>query len=65
MARIPIILMGRDFWDEVVNWKAFAKYGLIKESDLELIDFVETAQEAWSVVEQFYKEESWSSLHHN
>ena len=46
MARIPIILFGRDFWNRIVNWQALAEAGTISPQDLELVTFVETADEA-------------------
>jgi uncharacterized protein (TIGR00730 family) len=51
---LPILLFGREFWETVVNWEALAGYGVISPQDLELFRFVETAEEAWAVVEQWY-----------
>ena len=54
MKPIPILLFGRDFWSRVVNFEALAEEGVISPRDLDLISWVETAEEAWSVVERFY-----------
>ena len=54
MKPIPILLFGRDFWTRVVNFEALAEEGVISAADLKLISWVETAEEAWAVVEQFY-----------
>lgn len=54
MDRIPILLFGREFWTRVVNFEALAEEGVISPRDLELINWVETADEAWAVVEAFY-----------
>jgi len=51
---LPILLFGRDFWETVVNWQALAGYGVISPQDLDLFRFVETAEEAWAVVEEWY-----------
>ena len=51
---LPILLFGREFWETVVNWQALAGYGVISPQDLELFRFVETAEEAWAVVEEWY-----------
>src|ERR1700761_2760915 len=51
---LPILLFGREFWETVVNWKALADYGVIASQDLELFRFVETAEEAWAIVEEWY-----------
>jgi uncharacterized protein (TIGR00730 family) len=54
MKRIPILLFGREFWTRVVNFEALAEEGVISPRDLDLISWVETAEEAWAVVERFY-----------
>ncbi|MCW2364704.1 uncharacterized protein (TIGR00730 family) [Sphingobium sp. B7D2B] len=54
MKRIPILLFGKDFWMRVVNFKALAEEGVISPRDLDLISWVETAEEGWAVVESFY-----------
>jgi uncharacterized protein (TIGR00730 family) len=51
---LPILLFGREFWETVVNWDALAGYGVISPQDLELFRFVETAEEAWAIVEEWY-----------
>ncbi len=51
---LPILLFGRRFWETVVNWKALADYGVIAPQDLELFHFVETAEEAWAIVRDYY-----------
>jgi len=54
MKPIPILVFGRDFWTRVVNFEALAEEGVISPRDLDLINWVETADEAWRVVEHFY-----------
>lgn len=56
MKPIPILLFGRDFWTRVVNFEALAEEGVISPRDLDLINWVETAEQAWGVVERFYGE---------
>ncbi|ALR19762.1 LOG family protein [Sphingobium baderi] len=56
MTPIPILLFGRDFWNRVVNFEALADEGVIAPSDLNLITWVETAEEAWAAVEAFYED---------
>ncbi|WP_127105419.1 LOG family protein [Pararhodobacter zhoushanensis] len=46
MKRIPFLLFGREFWQNVVNWDMLAEAGTISREDLALFRFVETAQEA-------------------
>jgi uncharacterized protein (TIGR00730 family) len=54
VARLPILLYGRDFWDRVINFEALAEEGTIARSDLDLFRMVETADEGWAAVREFY-----------
>lgn len=51
MARVPLLLFGAAFWDAIINWKGLAEAGTISEEDLDLIRYVETAEEAVAVIE--------------
>jgi len=53
MKRIPFILFGRAFWENVINWQALADAGTISAEDIGLISFVETAEEAVAVIESW------------
>ena len=55
MRPIPILLFGREFWNRVINFEAMAEEGVINHADLELFHWVETAEEAWAKVEEFYE----------
>ena len=54
MEPLPIILFVKDFWTRVVNFEALADEGTISRGDLELFQFVETADEAWAIIRRFY-----------
>ncbi len=45
--KMPIVVYGKSFWDEIVNFDKLAYYGMISRSDLSLIHFSETPQEAF------------------
>jgi len=51
---IPIVLFGKEFWHRVVNFDALVEEGVISARDLDLFSFVETAAEAWAIIEEFY-----------
>lgn len=55
--RMPVLLYGKDFWHRVVNFDALVEEGVISPGDLELLTFVETAQEGWDVIQAFYSEQ--------
>ncbi|MDQ2066524.1 TIGR00730 family Rossman fold protein [Xinfangfangia sp. CPCC 101601] len=46
MKRIPFLLFGAEWWDQLVNWKMLAEAGVISPEDLDLFKVVETAEEA-------------------
>ncbi len=54
MHPLPILLFGREFWEKVINFDFLVEEGLISPEDLELFQFVETAEQAWEVIEHFY-----------
>lgn len=54
MKPIPILLFGKDFWNRVVNFEAIAEEGTISRSDLDLITWCETAEDAWAAIAEFY-----------
>jgi len=47
---IPILLFGREFWERVINFKALVEEGTISPKDLELFQYVETADDAWEII---------------
>lgn len=49
---IPILLFGRDFWDRVINFAALAEEGTISPQDLDLFQYVESAEDAWEIISQ-------------
>lgn len=51
---MPVLLFGKDFWNRVVNFQALVDEGVVSAADLDLIHFVESAEEAWDIARQFY-----------
>ena len=56
MARIPVLLFGAEFWDGIINWQARARAGTISATDLDLIRYVETADEAVAIIDAWSPE---------
>jgi uncharacterized protein (TIGR00730 family) len=54
MDRVPILLFGKEFWNKVINLEALAEAGTISPTDTELFTIVDTAEEGWAVVRDFY-----------
>ena len=53
--RFPVILVGKAFWQEVISFNRMLSYGVIDQVDMDLIHFVETAAEAWTVIRDWYQ----------
>ena len=47
---IMVVLVGRDFWERLINWQWLVENGLIAKNDLQLFQYAETAQEAWDLI---------------
>ncbi len=53
---MPIIFVGESYWRKLINIEMFAEEGVIAEEDLELFKFAESAEEAWEMILQWYKD---------
>ena len=58
MEEVPVLLFGKAFWERVINLDALAEEGTISPDDINLFHVVDTAQEGWDIVKDFYGEES-------
>ena len=56
MQDIPIILFGKEFWQRVIDFQFLADEGVVADRDLELFSFVETPEEAWSIITTFHRQ---------
>lgn len=53
--RMPILLFGKEYWSRVINFNTLYEEGMIDRLDLELFQFVETAEQAWHIIADFYQ----------
>lgn len=54
MRKRPIILLGREYWSNVLNLQFLADEGAISPEDIDLIQIADTAEEAWKIIKDFY-----------
>lgn len=52
---VPILLFGTTFWKGLINMEVLIEEGTISESDLQLFRYVDTPEEAWQAICQFYQ----------
>jgi len=46
----PIVLYDEAYWKNLINFQALIDDGMIREADMNLLTFVESAEEAWSAL---------------
>lgn len=47
---VVVVLVGREFWERLINWQLLVECGLITQTDLSLFHYAETAQEIWDLI---------------
>lgn len=47
---VSVVLVGRAFWDRLINWQMLVEEGLISSKDLNLFHYAETASEVWQLI---------------
>jgi len=52
--RRPILMFGREFWTRLINFDWLVETGMISPGDEKLFHFVESAEEAWALLESEY-----------
>ena len=53
--RMPVLLFNEAYWRRLIDFEAMAEEGVIDHGDLDLFTFVETAEEAWNVIQRHYE----------
>ena len=48
--RMPIVLFGAKYWNEVLNFDALIKYGTIGPADVELFHRTDSIDEAYEII---------------
>jgi len=57
LARIPVVLVGRSFWDRAVDVSFLVEEGVIDPADAELIQRADSGFEAWELIRAYYAAE--------
>ena len=52
--RRPIVLVGRDFWQRLIDFDVLVEHGVISPEDKNLFHYAETAEEAWEAIKAAY-----------
>ena len=54
MQKIPIILFGREYWQNAVNFEYLADSGTIDDRDLDLFRYADTPREARDMIQKYH-----------
>ena len=54
-ARVPVILYDKAFWQKLINFDMLVEEGLISAEDLDLIQYADTPEHAWQLIQQYYQ----------
>jgi uncharacterized protein (TIGR00730 family) len=57
MQEIPIVMFGREYWEQVIDFQFLADEGVIEDAHLDLVSFAETPEEAWNIIANFHRHE--------
>jgi uncharacterized protein (TIGR00730 family) len=52
---VPVILYDKNFWTRLINFDLLIEEGLIKAEDMQLIQFVDTPEQAWHAICHCYQ----------
>ena len=53
---IPVVLVGKEYWERAVNFEFLKEEDVIEANDLNMITYADNAQEAWDAIIQWHKE---------
>ncbi|MCK5125581.1 MAG: TIGR00730 family Rossman fold protein [candidate division Zixibacteria bacterium] len=54
--KIPIILFGKNYWTQLINFDFLVAEGTIDPEDLALFRYADTAEQTWEMIQEFNKE---------
>ena len=55
---LPLLLFGEEFWSRLIDFQFLVEQGTISPEDVDLFSFVETAEDAWRRISEFYEVDS-------
>ncbi len=61
---IPVILVGKEYWHNLINFKFLVEEGTIDPEDLHIFTFKETGEEAWEYILHWYEKRGIDLFNH-
>jgi uncharacterized protein (TIGR00730 family) len=53
--QVPIVLFGSDYWKRLINFETLIDEGVISPADLDLFQYADDPESAWSIIRSFYR----------
>jgi len=53
---MPVLLFDREYWERIIDFRGLVEEGVINATDLDIFSYVETADEAWAILEPVLKQ---------
>jgi uncharacterized protein (TIGR00730 family) len=53
-APVPIVLFGSQHWQQLIDFDLLIEEGAISKDDMRLFSYVDTIEEAWKIIRDFY-----------
>ncbi len=57
MEPMPVVMVGSEYWRRLLDMEFMAEQGTIAAADLDLVTYVDTAEEAWQTIRDAYPDE--------
>ena len=54
MQEIPIILYGKEYWQNIINFQYLADQGVVADDDVELCYYADSPGDAWKIIADFH-----------
>jgi uncharacterized protein (TIGR00730 family) len=54
MQEIPVIMFGKDYWSNVIDFDFLVDEGMIDEAHRDLVSYADTPEEAWRIITDFH-----------
>lgn len=51
---IPIVLLGKSFWETVINWKALADFGVVSQQEIDALCFADDVETAFEFIRDYF-----------
>lgn len=55
---IPVVLLGKEYWNRVIDFEFLNEEDVIATSDLDMLTYADNAEEAWEVIIKWHEEKN-------